>query len=117
MLALLARGGITGEWQQDGTDGEEAVIEFRRVGSIPGSGTIAEEVIVVGAHMDHLGRYGMDSSALASILRMATHLTVTLATEPDLATARDEFPRARGRVSRRGLLDPGWAARSAHGYR
>jgi len=46
----------------------------------------------------------IDYEHMASILRMSTDLTVTLATEPDLATARDEFlTRLRGRAeSRRG---------------
>jgi hypothetical protein len=34
------------------------------VGSIPGGGTLAREVIVVGAHMDHFGRYGKERNAM-----------------------------------------------------
>ena len=43
MLALLARGGITWEWTQDGTDGQEAAIEFRREGFAPVTGRFALE--------------------------------------------------------------------------
>jgi hypothetical protein len=38
MLALLARGGITWAWTQDGTDAQEAAIEFRRDGFEPVTG-------------------------------------------------------------------------------
>ena len=38
MLALLARGGITWMWTQDGTDAQEAAIEFRRGGFEPVTG-------------------------------------------------------------------------------
>lgn len=34
------------------------------VGSIPGTGDLADEVVVVGAHMDHLGHYGRRADAL-----------------------------------------------------
>jgi len=38
MLALLARGGITWSWTQDGSNGEAAVIEFHREGFSPVEG-------------------------------------------------------------------------------
>ena len=41
MLALLARGGITWVWTQDGTDAQEAAIEFRRDGFEPVTGRFA----------------------------------------------------------------------------
>ena len=34
------------------------------VGSIPGAGDLAHEVIVVGAHMDHMGHYGQEGNRL-----------------------------------------------------
>ena len=41
MLALLARGGITWEWTKDGTDDQEAAIEFRREGFASVTGRFA----------------------------------------------------------------------------
>jgi len=43
MLALLARSGITWEWERDGTDGREAAILFRRPGFAPVTGRFAME--------------------------------------------------------------------------
>ena len=43
MLALMARGGITWTWKQDGSDGEEAVIEFHREGFSPVAGKFTME--------------------------------------------------------------------------
>ena len=43
MLALLARGGITWAWKEDGSDGESAVIEFYREGFAPVAGRFTME--------------------------------------------------------------------------
>lgn len=43
MLALLARGGITWAWKQDGSDFEAAVIEFHREGFVPVEGRFSME--------------------------------------------------------------------------
>ena len=43
MLALLARAGITWEWEKDGTDGPEAIILFHRHGFAPVTGRFTLE--------------------------------------------------------------------------
>ncbi|MBM4362822.1 MAG: M28 family peptidase [Deltaproteobacteria bacterium] len=45
-------------------EGGEAHDFTNLVGSIAGSGDLAHEVIVVGAHMDHLGHYGVEGNQM-----------------------------------------------------
>ena len=80
----------------DYTFDPDAIYAFTNVvGSIPGTGELAGEVIVVGAHLDHLGHYGRlddalvlgandDASGVLALLAIARHI----AREPAPASRR-----------------------------
>lgn len=73
------------------------------IGSLPGKGALANEVVVIGAHLDHLGRYGALDGAL--VLGANDDASGVLAL---LAIARQLASEAAP-ASRRTLIFAAWA--------
>jgi hypothetical protein len=66
------------------------------VGSIPGAGELAHEVIVVGAHMDHMGHYGVEGNHIVlGADDNASGILALLSLAKSLVEAPSELPDRR----------------------
>jgi hypothetical protein len=81
------------------------------VGSIPGAGDLVHEVVVVGAHMDHLGHYGAEGNRMVlGADDNASGVLALLSLARSLVEAPPEMP------DRRTLVFVAWGAEEAPFY-